>query len=252
MNDVEFHSLHWDNFSTDILHAHQKVMQHFNIDVKYHAKNIKHGRWLNSVFANATKPIIAIIEPDLIPLNPDIVSTAIEYVQKYDSFLGPAQASNHIYPGSHVYASPAFFFMSNECYKRMGKPSFASKKQRYDAGEKVSYTAEKIGIRYRTLLPTHFEKIPREGSWPLASLGNYGIGTVYDNSVYHLFQSRTAENIELFIRRCDEVIEGRFSVNKFYSSTEIIPQYQLVQSARRLSFMKRVWYAIKYREMGHG
>jgi len=245
MNDVEFHSLHWDNFSSDMLLAHQKVMQHFNIDVKYHAKNIKHGKWLNSIFANATKPIIAIIEPDLIPLTPDIVTTAIEYVQHYDSFLGPAQASNHIYPGSHIFAAPSFFFMSRECYKRMGQPSFASKKHFYDVGENVSYRAEKLGIRYRTLLPTHFEKMPREGAWSLASLGNYGIGTVFDNSVYHLFQSRLTENIELFIRRCDEVIEGRFSTKEFYSSTEIITQCPLAQLPKQLNFMKRIWYSIK-------
>jgi len=245
MQNVEFHSLYWDNFSTEMLHAHQKVMQHFNIDVNYHAKNIKHGKWLNSIFANATKPIIAIIEPDLIPLNPEIVTTAIEYVQQYDSFLGPAQASNHIYPGNHIFASPAFFFMSNDCYKRMGNPSFESKKHIYDVCENVSYTAEKHGIRYRTLLPTYFEKMPREGAWSLASLGNYGIGTVFADSVYHLFQSRLTENIELFIRRCDEVIEGRFSTNGFYSSADNVTQYQLAPLQRRLSFMKRVWYSVK-------
>lgn len=245
MQDVEFHSLHWDNFSKEMLLSHQKVMHHFNIDVKYHNENVKHGKWLDSIFANATKPIIAVIEPDLIPLNLDIVTTAINYVKQYDSFLGTAQSSNHIYPGSHIFASPAFFFMSNDCYMRMGKPSFVGKKHRYDVCENVSYTAEKLGIRFRTLLPTHFEKIPREGAWSLASFGNYGIGTVFDNSVYHLFQSRLSENIELFIRRCDEVIKGRFSTNGFYPSAEIITKYQSVQLPRRLSFIKRAWYSIK-------
>lgn len=245
MDDVEFHSLHWDNFNTDMLRAHQKVMQHFNIDVHYHAENSKHGKWLNSIFANATKPIIAIIEPDLIPLNSAIVTTAIEYVRQYGNFLGPAQASNHIYPGTHIFASPAFFFMSSDCYNRMGRPSFEGKKHRYDICENISYRAEKLGIRYRTLLPTHFEKMPREGAWPLASLGIFGIGTVFDNSLYHLFQSRLAENIELFIRRCDEVIDGRFSINGFYSSTEMISPCQLAPLPRQISFMKRVWYSMK-------
>jgi hypothetical protein len=86
--------------------------------------------------------------------------------------------------------------------------------------ENISYLAEKTGIRYRTLYPTYFERVPREGIWPLSSYGYYGIGTVFHNSVYHLFQSRMAENIELFVKRCDEVLQNTFSTQGFRSCTD--------------------------------
>jgi hypothetical protein len=218
LSRVEFHSFHWDNFSPEILVAHKKVMQHFGLNVTYTQKNIPHGQWLDEVMQSAKSEVIAIIEPDLIPLNRQIVDDAISYVLQHDSFLGCAQASNHIYPASHIFASPAFFFMTKSCYQRLGCPSFLETKTG-DVAENISYLAEQLGIRYRTLYPTYFERVPREGIWPLGSYGYYGIGTVFHDSVYHLFQSRMAENIELFVKRCDEVLQHTFSTQGFISCT---------------------------------
>ena len=74
-------------------------------------------------------------------------------------------------------------------------------------------------MKYRALMPTYFEKPSSEGLWPLSNLGYYGIGTVFDNTIYHLYQSRMAENIEMFVKRCDEVINGRFTTTSFTPST---------------------------------
>ncbi len=54
---------------------------------------------------------------------------------------------------------------------------------------------------------------------PLSNLGYYGIGTVFDNSIYHLYQSRMAENIELFVKRCDQVTEDNFTMETFTPAT---------------------------------
>ena len=68
-------------------------------------------------------------------------------------------------------------------------------------------------------MPTYFEKPSPEGIWPLSNLGYYGIGTVFDNSIYHLYQSRMAENIEMFVKRCDQVIKGNLTMETFTSAT---------------------------------
>lgn len=217
--DVEFHSFHWDNFSPKVLEMHAKVMQHFNIDIKYTQKNISHGEWLDEVLKNAKCKVVVIIEPDLIPLNREIIDTAIEYVICENTFLGCAQVSNHIAPATHIYAAPSFFVISLDCYKKLGYPSFKSIPSKADVAENISYIAEQKGIRYRTLFPTCFEKAPKEGAWPLASYGHYGIGTVFSNSVYHLFQSRLQSNIDLFVKRCDEVLQGKFDTTNFIPST---------------------------------
>jgi len=219
MTTIELHSFHWDNYNTKALEAHKKVMTHFSLDVRYTCKNITHGQWLDETFASSKADVIGIIEPDLIPLNANAVLDAIDFARKHDSFLGPAQTSNHIPPCSHIFASPAFFFMTRSCYERLGRPSFRPKESVQDVAEGVSYRAESLAIRYKTLYPTHFEREPREGVWPLGSYGYFGIGTVFDDSVYHLFQSRWADNADLFVRRCREVMAGEFNYTHFFHST---------------------------------
>ena len=63
------------------------------------------------------------------------------------------------------------------------------------------------------------EREAREGVWPLGSYGYFGIGTVFDDSVYHLFQSRWADNADLFVRRSNEVMAGEFNYTNFFHST---------------------------------
>ncbi len=237
--NLQLHSLAWENYNPDILNAHQKVMRFFDLDVQYTQKTIQHGQWLDQVIGQSQAEVIGIIEPDLIPLNRAIVDASINYVLENDSFIGCAQVSNHKYPGSHIFAAPSYFFITRACYERLGKPSFR-KTRRADVAENVSYKAEKLGIRYRTLFPTHFEREPREGCWPLASYGLYGVGTVFADSIYHLFQGRFADNRELFIKRCEEVMAGQFSTEGFHSSTAL-------QRAATLSIVpvkQRRWYKL--------
>lgn len=240
LSEVEFHSFHWDNFDRKVLSAHKRVMEHFNLNVNYTQENIPHGEWLNRVIGNAKSKVVAIIEPDLIPLNREIVEQAAHYVYENDTFLGCAQASNHIHPACHIFASPAFFFITPSCYERLGRSSFMPIKYRSDVAEEISFRAEKLGIRYRTLYPTCFEVDPVEGVWALGSYGFYGIGTVFDDSVYHLFQSRFAQNVELFVRRCDEVIQGAFDSSEFIPSITFNDSSRMVQPAKPAKWHKRL------------
>ncbi|MFZ9610088.1 MAG: hypothetical protein ACO294_05230 [Methylococcales bacterium] len=214
---VDFYSLHWDNVNQDMLKAHKRVMEHFNIPMNYHAVNMNHGNWMQRVINNSNSDVVVILEPDCIPLNKDIFEY-IKYAHRHETFVGIAQVSNHIPPKSHIYAAPAFYAMSKKAYKRLGQPGF-TETHRSDTAEEICYIAEDYGVKYRALMPTYFEKPPSEGLWPLSNLGYYGIGTVFDNSIYHLYQSRMAENIEMFIKRCDEVINGTFTTEQFTPAT---------------------------------
>lgn len=217
---IEFHSLHWNNVDSDMLAAHRRVMRHFDIPIKYHNINgINHGRWMDSVVASSDQEIIVFFEPDCIPIDEARVVKCIQYAYDNESFVGIAQVSNHIPPRSHIYAAPGFYCISRQAYERLGRPSF-TETARSDTAEEISYIAESHGLRYRALWPTGFEAEPTEGIWPLSNLGYYGIGTVFDHTVYHLYQSRLAQNISMFIERCDQVIAGTFTSENFIPSTQ--------------------------------
>lgn len=247
--NVEFHSLYWDNVDINLVNAHKQVMKHFNIDMNYSAINMNHGQWLDKILANATADVVAIIEPDCIPLNRECIDRFTKYAYENDSFVGLAQVSNHMAPALHIYAAPAMFIISVRGYNKMGRPSFADNEY-YDAAELVSYCAESMGVLYKCLIPRFFEKIPTSGKvWRLGSIAVYGIGTVYDDCIYHLFESRKALNVELFVNRCKEVISGEFSTAGFLSSSglQFTEQARPICEASRKWRIKRFFHFIKHK-----
>jgi len=215
---IEYHSLHWDNVDTEMLSAHKRVMQHFSIPMNYHNLNgANHGLWMEWVLKESKSDVVIFFEPDCIPLNAKFIDY-VKHAGKNKTFVGIAQVSNHIPPKSHIYAAPGFYCISKEAYNLLGQPSF-TETHRSDTAEEISYMAEEKGLRYRALMPTYFYKEPEEGLWPLSNLGYYGIGTVFDNTIFHLYQSRMAQNIELFVSVCDQVTENLFDLSSFTHAT---------------------------------
>lgn len=201
-----------------MLKAHKRVMTFANLPINYHNLNgVNHGQWMKAVVKEAKSDVVVFFEPDCIPLNTNFHSY-IKYAYKHQSFVGIAQVSNHIPPKSHIYAAPGFYCISKKAYQLLGEPSF-TETFRSDTAEEISYLAEEKGLKYRALMPTYFYGEPSEGLWPLSNLGYYGIGTVFDNSIFHLYQSRMAQNIELFTKVCDQVIQGTFNTNDFIPAT---------------------------------
>lgn len=215
---AEIHSLYWDNVDTRMVEAHKKVFHHANTPINYHPLNgVNHGRWMEQVIKNSDSDVVVFFEPDCIPLNLNFKSY-INYAYKNKTFVGIAQVSNHIPPKSHIYAAPGFYCISKEAYMVLGNPSFAET-YRSDVAEEICYLAEDKGLKYRALMPTYFYSEPDEGLWPLSNLGYYGIGTVFDNSIFHLYQSRMAKNVDLFIDVCEMVVNGTFTTDGFTKST---------------------------------
>ena len=48
--------------------------------------------------------------------------------------------------------------------------------------------------------------------------GYYGIGTLFGDKIYHLYQGRVGVNVELFKNRCNQILEGHFDKSQMYSS----------------------------------
>lgn len=216
---IDLNTLYWDN-GTYLVESHKKVMDHFNLDVNYHnIDKLHHGLWMDNLLKETTSDIVGIIENDCIPLNREIIDYCIDYVKQSGTFIGMAQCANHIPPYNHIYAAPCFYFISKSFWDSIGQPSFLETPQS-DVGEHICRICDQYKLTYKALYPTHFERPADEGIWKLANYGYYGIGTVFGNSVYHLYQGRMQKNADLFAKRCQEVIDGTFSTDGFISSTE--------------------------------
>ena len=69
------------------------------------------------------------------------------------------------------------------------------------------------------LYPDYYYKPSNEGIWKLGETGmNYAVGTIFSDTVYHLYQSRFSENVELFEKHCKMIIEGNLNMADFIDS----------------------------------
>ena len=217
--EIEIHSLYWPNTNPEIVESHKKVMKHFELPCNYHEKQIDHGLWMDEVLRSAKTEIVIFFDIDCVPISKEKFIEYIKYVHKNKTFLGIAQVSNHIAPAQHVYAAPAFYIIDKMFYNKLNV-SFSAQKFG-DVGEMITYYAEKERYTYRCLYPTHYYDESTEGLWKLHNYGWYGVGTVFDNNIFHLYQSRFDRNVNLFKTVCDNIINDNFSFNNFQSATRL-------------------------------
>jgi hypothetical protein len=217
MMKVSIHCLYWSTVNPSVFENHKMVLDKFELPAFYTKKNIPHGMWMNNVCNNFDSDVFVFFDIDCVPLERKIFDDSLEYVIKHNTFLGNAQASNHIKPMSHVFAAPSFFMITKDCYNELGKPTF-SETSRSDVAQEVSYIAEERGKRYKCIYPTKFEGIPLEGVWRLSNYGLYGIGTLFQDKIYHLFQGRFNKNVELFGKRCQEIMRDSFDMSEMHDS----------------------------------
>lgn len=204
MYKVEIHTLAWPNADARLVSGHTDVTTKMDLQVAYTIHQADHGLWMDAVMSSSTADVVGFLDIDCIPVERKAVEKAVEWAAVNKSFVGIAQVSNHIPPASHIYAAPAFFFIWRETWERLGRPTFSATPHG-DVGENVSYAAELARIPYKTLFPVAYTQAPDEGAWRLHTYGSYGIGTYFQTGVYHLYQSRMQQNIDLFCKACKTV-----------------------------------------------
>lgn len=217
---VSINTFYYPGSNESFVNAHKSVMKHFDIPVNYYEQEIHHAEFMQNVLKNSDADVVGFLDIDCIPLTSTSVSELIKYVAINKSIAGNVQATNHLYPMSHLFVAPSCFFIWKKLYEAMGSPSFYPTNQT-DVAQYVCKIAEQHGVRAKAHYPTYFEDEPEEGVWWLHNYGLYGVGTVFNGKFYHLFQSRFEKNVEMFIKRCEQVINGTFSTEGMFESTDL-------------------------------
>lgn len=173
---------------------------------------------MDAILHQSKADIIVFIDNDCIPLSKKAVVESIQWTWENHSFLGLAQAANHIQGGNHIYAAPAFLAITRDAWTRLGKPSMIPT-SRGDVAEELSWKAEESGLVYKALYPTYFHHQSDDGLWKLGNYGHYGIGTIFADRFFHLYQGRLSKNVELFDEICTKVKSNTFCTDNFVSCT---------------------------------
>lgn len=234
------------------VNAHKKVIKHFNIEIEYIRDFdfcTQHPQILNDLINGCDADVVGFMDVDFIPFSKESIIRDANYVYDNDTFIAIA----HPIPGSgynqlrqdrmprfdyeqgnnktvRMYQNVCtpYFLIKKTCYEKLGKPTFVNN-HRSDTGGEISYAAHVAGINYRLYYPSCFEKtFSNRDNLRIARLGNYGfygVGTVYPNVGYHLIQVQdqveSDANKELFIKRCDDVINNRFTTQGFYDCQDV-------------------------------
>jgi len=216
---LSINTLYFPNSNPKFIEAAKSVHKHFNLSINYWEMAARHGVWMDRVIENTDADVVGFLDIDCIPLTKDSILDIVKFVAKNKSIAGCAQATNHIPPMSHIFVAPCCFFIWKPLWLALGKPSFLET-NRSDVCEELCYIAEENGVRMKTLYPSFFEREPEEGVWRLHNYGLYGVGTTFQDRFYHLYQSRFQSNVDLFIQRCNDVVNNKFSTDGMYSSTD--------------------------------
>ena len=211
------HTLRWKNNDPRVSESHRKVMDHFGIPVIYTEENINHGVFIDWVLNNYDSDIFVFLDSDCVPLSREAFDESIQHcVNGY--LVGNAQVTNCIKAKHDLFCAPSFFVISRKMYQEIGKPS-ATDTSMSDIGQEITRAAVRHEKRIKMNFPTSFQGVPQGGIWRLSGYGYYGIGTVYDNKMYHLYQTRFAKNVDLFVETCDHIVNGRLDqINRQYDS----------------------------------
>ena len=213
---ISINSLRWTNSDPAIMENHKKVYEHFGFSVAYTEENIPHWDWINRVLST-NDDVFIFVDCDCVPLNREVIIDAITYCLN-GYLVGNAQVTNCIKAKHDLFCAPSFLTISKQFYESIGKPN-AKNDDKNDVAQAFTRAAVEHERRIKMYFPTSFQEVPLSGIWRLSSYGYYGVGTIYDNKIYHLYQMRHAKNIDLFVETCEYILSGHINkVNRRYDS----------------------------------
>jgi hypothetical protein len=180
----------------NVVEAQRMVFEEFGETIT----QIKPNEWaghsiaLDNHLKNNEWEYVIVFDIDCIPLKKNTVNEAREWVNNNIGLYSVAQNPNHI-QGALDYASPAFIAFSRKTYEELGEPSFSAGIG-WDVGGEYTHAALSRNIQIKLMYPSNVE-IPK---WKLKDGSIFGIGTTYDDKIYHHFESR--KSTELFVAKC--------------------------------------------------
>jgi hypothetical protein len=152
-----------------------------------------------------------ILDIDCIPLSKSAVKYTFERASS-GYLIGNIQRSSYIENQNHLFVGSSCLCLNKYTFEKIGKPSAVPTK-RGDICEEWTYLAEQHDVPIEFYVPDNYEASPYGAeNWTLTNeYKPYGIGTTFTNIMdnpmyYHLFESRTNLNVELFVKKSVSIL----------------------------------------------
>jgi hypothetical protein len=192
------------NISKEIIKSQKLVFEKFGFKIKqFNSNYFTHSVFLDISTKYANKSaLIIFFDIDCIPLSKFCITRIIDEIKNDVTLSGAAQSANHLNLSNNLYVGPFFLGVSISLIKNLKKYSFSSS-DKGDVAQDFTNLVVKKGFKLNFWFPTSIE----EPKWKLYSKNHseFGLGTTYDNLVYHAFESRYSD-CSRFLKKCEEVI----------------------------------------------
>lgn len=193
-----------ERINKNVVDLQKKVCQKYEVDInQIFVKNwVSHGHSVDQIlkdFKNSND-VIVLFDIDSIPLNFDIVPKAINWAKENIGIFSVAQkqikSKNPI-----IHAGPAFMVFSIETFNILNRPTFEAT-NRSDCGGEMTHSAREKGVEVRLMYPTEVDR----KDFYLDGYIMFGLGTNYENNIYHAFESRLGHGDNFFINKCKQIL----------------------------------------------
>ncbi len=185
----------------DVVESQRKVFEYFGEKIIQIKPDVwrGHASTVDAYLKENEWDHVILMDIDCIPLNKNVIKDARDWALNNLGLYSVAQNPNHI-SNAPDYASPAFIAFSKKTYKELGEPSF-QQTQQWDVGGELTHRAIEKNMIIKLMYPNHVE----EPKWKLKDGRMFGIGTTYDNKVYHHFEGRRIT--KSFLNKCKEILQ---------------------------------------------
>jgi len=193
-----------EKINTSVVDLQKKVFNFFGLEINQIKIDnwISHGKSVDDILNKFEDPkdVIVLFDIDSIPLNGEIVPKSIDWCKNNIGIISVAQRAVKL-QNTIIHAGPSFMVFSIETFNKLGRPSF-KETHRSDCGGELTYESRSRGIEVRLMYPTH---VDRE-DFVLDGNVKFGLGTNYENNIYHAFESRLGKGDGFFIKKCQTII----------------------------------------------
>lgn len=215
---VPTYSYYQSNVDPRLVEAQAKVFAHLGIPlVQQRDDTVDHAGWLTRVMRDDGAGDLAVVaDIDAFPITLSGYERLTAAAQA-GNLAGVAHVANHKNP-DHVCAGPMFMAVRRDIYRRLGSPDMA-RTDRSDVGQILTLKAEAAGVPVHLVWP----KFAIQPRWGFGQHGVFGIGTFYgENELFHLFESRRRQSVELFMAVAGGVLAGRHDFDRYLAVSDIV------------------------------
>jgi hypothetical protein len=200
MSSIGIYSCAKNNISMEVVDLQRRVFSLYGLSIQQDIVDCSHGDYLNQVLNSTTKDYVIFFDIDCIPLSADFYPI-IKSDMENGLLSGAIGCANHLNP-HEVYVHPCFMGFSMQLYNTCGRPDLRNThihdtaqsftKQCIDANQSVKYWEISDG---------------GDGAWNMSPRNiRFGHGTVYENMIYHQYESRIEQYQHAFIKKCKSIL----------------------------------------------